>query len=268
MFSHMALRLAVVEALAPTAKVLAQAEGQAVTDWPTLARHRVLDSQIEAAAATEAEAMTPIVAVFTDESDAVAQGDGQDAEIDPRETVTLAIEVQVPVASRDADGQVMIGLAETDALAEAFVNTICGQIRAALTRARMDGPLRHVLVTVDKTASRAWSDADTMQRLSARRIEMTCRIRPDGELPRGAAGLDRLPFPLREVALALPANGYGRLAAERVASLLTDPAAFPALQELRLAVTFQRPPGAIPGPTPDASANPPAGDAAASATPV
>lgn len=255
MFSHLALRLAAVEALAPTAKILAECQGQTVTDWPTLARHRVLDSQIEAAAATEAEAMTPIIGVFTDDSETEAQGEGQDAEAEPYETVTLAFEVQVPVVSRDEQGLPVIGTAETDALAEAFVNTICAQIRAVLARARMDGPLRHVLVMVSKTSTRAWSDADTMVRLSARRIEMSCRVRADGELRPGEVGLDRLPSPLREVALDLPANSYGRLSAERVASILTDADALPALQEMRLAVNLARaagetPPARNPAPTP------------------
>lgn len=252
MLAHMALRLAVIEALAPHAAISLMGTGGAPV-WPTLARHRVLDSQIAAQVATEEEALTPLIAVFSDDGMTEAQGGGQDAEFEPQETVTLAIEIQVPLASINEDGQPVVSLAETDALAESFVNTIAHQIRSILRRARVDGPLRHVLIAIEKSNSRAWSDADSMIRLSARRLEMTCRIRADRDVIAGQTGLARLPSPLREVAQDLPEGSYGRDAALRVASMLNDPFAFAALQSLRLAANWLRSSGSTQPPPPSAS---------------
>ncbi|MFN7609131.1 MAG: hypothetical protein ACK5PJ_07385 [Ralstonia sp.] len=257
--SHLALRLAVIEALAPAAQYAA-----AVPVWPTLARGRVLDSQIEAEPATEAEARTPLIAVYTDDSKREGYGSAPDAVFDGDENVTLALEILVPVLVEVEPGvQQLLPAAATDARAEAWLNLMVQQVSETLDRARMDGVLRHVLIAVSKVESRPWTDAQTSLRLSARRIEIECMVRAATALQPGLTGLDRLPWPLSEVAKELPANAYGRAIANDLAALLSPaPADFPALDDIRLAVNLTRSDGSTEPPAADAAATPPVGDTA------
>jgi hypothetical protein len=257
--SHLALRIAVIEALAPAAQYAA---GTPV--WPTLAQGRVVDSQIESEPATEQEARTPLIVVYTDDAKREGYGSAPDAVIDGRETVTLALEILVPVLVEVQPGvPQVLPAAATDARAEAWLNLISQQVGETLDRARMDGVLRHVLITFAKVESRPWTDAQTSLRLSARRIEFECLVRAATKLKPGLTGLDRLPSPLSEVAKELPANAYGRAIATDLAALLSPaPAGFPALNDIRLAVNLERSQGSAAPPAVNAAATPPVGDTA------
>ena len=96
-----ALRLAVIEALAPYALHAA-----ADPAWPTFAADRVLDSTIEIAEMAgddvESGRLQPRVAVFADEAKTEGQGSALDVLTagDGRERVTLAFEVMVPAVVR------------------------------------------------------------------------------------------------------------------------------------------------------------------------
>ncbi len=261
--SHLALRIAVIEALAPAAQYAA-----AVPVWPTLARGRVVDSQIEAEPATEAEARTPLIVVYTDDAKREGYGSAPDV-FDGAETVTLAIEILVPVLVEVEQGVTQfLPAAATDARAEAWLNLMVQQVSETLDRSRMDGVLRHVLIAIGKIESRPWTDAQTSLRLSARRIECECAVRAATALQPGLTGLDRLPSPLSEVAKELPANAYGRAIANDLAALLSPaPADFPALNDIRLAVNLTRSDGSAEPPAADPAATPPVGDAVAKITP-
>jgi hypothetical protein len=255
--SRLALRLAAVETLAPYAQIVA-----ADPAWPTYAAGRVFDTQITAVAQTEAEARTPLIVVYTDEDKTKAQGTAQDVTLpgDGETHVTLAFEIQVPVALSD---DAIAPYGPSDSLAEAILDMIEDQILQRLADARTGALLASILVTIEGVESQPWRDADNDIRLSARRLELTCRVRERERWPvAGATGLDRLPQPLRDVAKALPAESYGGRHVALLADLLGSPKAFPALNDLRLALNLTRAAGDTPPPAADASAEPPVGDVA------
>lgn len=253
-----ALRLAVIEALAPFAQI-----GAADPAWPTFAADRVLDSTIEIDDEASAQRRDPRVAVFVDEAKTEALGTAQDVLTlgDGRERATLAFEIMVPAVVRHDDQIWLAPAAGTDAMAEGFLDMIEEQIRQRINDARLSKPLCDVLVRVDEVSSNPWRDADLDLRLSARRVEFACVIRQGGRWPAPAEnGLDALPSPLREVAQGLPAGSYGRIVCDTVAAALGDRAVFPALAELRLAARLARQAGDAPAETPDATTTPPKGD--------
>jgi hypothetical protein len=244
--SQLALRLSAVDAL--TAGSPAR--------WPTVARHRVYESDIPAQAATDPDASLPIILVFTDSAEAERIGSEPDI-LDGDETVALAFEIMVPVAIAGDDGYRIEPAAASDQLAEALLDLISEQIRQALDRARMEGPLRHVLISVNKVDRRGWQDADSGVRLSAARIEYTCRVKRCAAWPQIGEGLAALPEPFRSVAEALAPRTYGRTIADTVAAAVSAPDAFAALQELRFATRLARVQGeAVPPRDPAATPRP------------
>ncbi len=251
--SRLALRLAVVEMLAPVDQLSSNSPR-----WPTLAPgDRVFDSQIGTEPVTEEARRAPMISVYTDD----AKVESASGEIvyftDGLERCTLAFEIIVPGVVQMDDGMDVLVPIETDALAEALVDTIGSQIYSVVQAARLNGPLRHVLHSVEKVESRPWRDADSDVRLSARRDEYEVRLVRSADFEPGKTGLARLPSPLRDVALELADGGYGRVLAETVAAALVDPAILPRLAELRLAGLINRPASAPPA---SASGATPSGD--------
>lgn len=263
-----ALRLAVIEALAPHALA-----GTTDAVWPTMADDCVLDSTIEMDAVEDHEAdldrRKPRVAVFADEAKTEGLGTALDVMFDGdgREKVTLAFEIMVPAVIRVDDRHWIVPAAGTDAMAESFLDMIEEQIRQRIAEGRMHEPLCLVLDRVDEITSSPWRDADLDTRLSARRIEMSCIVRQGGRWPApGATGLDALPSPLCEVAKALPEGSYGRKVCDTLAAALGDRAVFPALTDIRLAARLARQAGDAAADPPDATATPPKGDVAGKIT--
>lgn len=239
MLNRLALRLAAIEALAP--------HGTAPTGpWPTLAAQDVLDSQV---APVSLIARTPVIGVFTDDSDVSPYGSGPDTG-DGQTVATLALEVAVPLSVVDANKQSTVVLAaETDAMAEAMLDLIEAQVMAALENGRTEGALAHVLIEFQSAESRPWRDPDTSARLSARRVEIKCRIMREGPLsPAVATGLDQLPSPLREVAMALPENSDGRKICDVIANSAPSAPVFTALEQIRIAAALKRSDGSAPPP--------------------
>lgn len=235
-----ALRLAVIEALRPFGEVIKTSPE--VKRWPTAAEDNIADSLIEPWPATDARARLPFIGVFTDDAQIEKHGSAQDVTFAGQglHRCTLAIEIIVPQTSSGPDGAVLQFVAETNAAAEVFLEAIEGQIFETLAAARLDGALRHALITIDGVQSRAWRDPDSNLKLSARRIEIECRI-PEPVWPApGATGLDRLPRPLRNVAADLPANSPGRLVAEGIATILEGTTSLPPLEEIRTTIVLER----------------------------
>jgi hypothetical protein len=257
--SRTALRLAVVEALSPYAQNIA-----AVPVWPTHAAGQIYDSQIAPVALTEADRSLPVIIVSCDAAKTEAYGTAQDVTLpgDGNETATLAFEIMVPVRHVGADGSVTYDIGPTDALAKAILELIEDQILQRLGEARMNGPLRHVLKTIAEIESQPYSDPDTDIQLTATRLELKCHIHQRGSWPTGAGltGLDLLPDPLRSVAKDLHPESYGGKVALGIAELIGNPAAFQALNEMRLAANLVRAAGDPAPPPTDATATPPKGD--------
>ncbi|TCR69695.1 hypothetical protein [Bosea sp. BK604] len=261
--SRLALRLAAIETLAPSAL---QSDPNA--QWPTAAEGRFLDSQMtpESFAEGVAQRRLPVVAVYADEAKREPYGTAADSLVDGSDQVTLAFEIMVPgVYRQDDQNAYIVPAVALDALAEATLDMVEEQIRQVLQDARMSRPLCLVLSHVSRVESRPWRDADLDTRLSARRVEFDCHLINAERRPlAGQTGLDRLPEPLRSVALALPEGSYGRAACNVVAAALGSAAAFTALAELRLAANLKRGAGDAAPPPVNPGVTPPVGDLAGS----
>lgn len=258
--SRTALRLAVVEALSPYAQNVAS-----TPVWPTFAGRQVFDSQVTPVALAAIAEGQPVIVVSTDGGKTEAIGGGNALDVtfdgDGREMATLAFEIMVPVAQRGDTGEAIFDIGPTDAAAKAFLEMIEDQILQRISDARMNGPLRHVLVSIGEIESQSYSDADAGVSLSATRLELSCRIRQRFRWPdAGAAGLDRLPQPLCDVAKALPAQSYGGVIAAGLAEVLGSPAAFPAINEIRIAANLARAAGDTVPADASATPTPPTGD--------
>lgn len=262
--ARLALRLAVVEALAPSAQYAAGAAAV----WPTLAQGRVGDSDNP-----PEDGIAPrhvMMRVYTDETEAQADP-GLDAvahrDWHGPEKAMLAVEILVPgMVTIDTTPTLSLAV-ETDALAEALLDLAEAQVVARLGWAMTQAALPKVLVRFSGRKSQPWRDADTNTRMSARRLEFDVEIRTDKPWPAfdpaqttDAALLARLAEPLRGVATALPATSYGRQACLTLARHLVQPATFASLDTIRIAANLTRAPGDDAPDDPDASATPPAGD--------
>lgn len=266
MLARTALRLAVIEALAPYAQ-----ESADNPVWPTFAGKFVFDTEISATALSDVEKPGPIIRVTTDET--VLKADGTDVTLESSSTplvVTLACEIMVPVRVGDGSAAEVQAVGPTDAAAEAQLDLIEDQIKQRLDDARMIGPLERVLVEIREVDSLSYRDPDTDTRLSARRLEFSCRVRRGGRwptpLPDDPQPFDYLPAPLADVARALPFGSYGHKIATMLGSLIGRPADFPALNEMRLAVNLKRGAEDTPPPPADAGETPPVGDFGGSIT--
>ncbi len=246
-----ALRLAVIEALRPHGEVIKTDPAQ--KRWPTAAQDNIADSLIEPWPATDQRARLPFIGVFTDDMRIEPHGSAQDVTFAGQglHRCTLAIEIIVPQVSSGPHGAELQFLAETNAAAEAFLEAIERQVFVTLAAARLDGALRHALITVDRVESHPWRDPDTNLKLSARRVEFECRIPEMRPAAANATGLDSLPSPLSAVAQALPADAPGRLTALGIAAILGAPAALPPLEDIHLTVTLARESGSAAASGPD-----------------
>lgn len=266
MLARTALRLAVIETLAPYAQ-----ERLANPAWPTFAGRQVFDTQISPTALADVEPTTPLIVVMTDETSVKANGDDVTVAWSAApELVMLAFEIMVPVAVQSGDTVEMQAAGPTDAAAEATLDLIEDQIQQRLHDGRMNGLLRLVLSKIGEVESHPYRDGDTETRLSARRLELSCSVLR-GELwpaapPSGPQPFDYLPAPLADVARELPVGSYGHKIATMLGSLIGRPADFPALNEMRLAINLKRDGSDTPAPSPDASQTPPIGDLGGSIT--
>ncbi|CAN7316755.1 hypothetical protein LJR009_001598 [Bosea sp. LjRoot9] len=260
-----ALRLAAVEALSPYAQNIA-----ATPVWPTFAGRQIFDSEIAPVALSEADRSLPVIVVSCDATKTEGYGTAPDVTLpgDGDETATLAFEIMVPVRLVGSDGTVAFDIGPTNALAKALLELIEDQILQRLGEARMNGPLLHVLKSISEIDSQCYSDPDTDIQLTATRLELKCHIRQRSAWPTGSGleGLDVLPDPLRSVAKELHPESYGGKVALGIAELIGNPAAFPALNELRLALNLTRAPGETAPAPADATATPPIGDVGGSVT--
>lgn len=261
--ARLALRLAVVETLAPSAQYAAGASAV----WPTLAQGRIGDSDNppDDVIAPRQVAMR----VYTDETERAADGPGVDVLANPfsPQKAMLAVEILVPgMVTIDTTPTLSLAV-ETDALAEALLDLAEAQVLSRLTFALTQAPLYKVVTRFAAWKSQPWRDADTNTRMSARRLEFDVETYGDGPWPvfnpaetGETALLNRLAEPLRSVAIALPSGSYGRQACLTLAAHLAQPGSFTALETIRMAANLTRAADDDAPDDPDASATPPSGD--------
>jgi hypothetical protein len=237
-FARLALRLAMIETLAPTGKLEA-------APWPTLAGEVVMDSQTEPTDQRHIADKHPMIGVFTDDDEARPYGSGVDIMNGADATVDLSFEVIVPMRlppTGTASGDLVL-YAVTNPQVEARLDLVCGQIMQAIRNGLADGPLSAVVKSIVKRESHTYRDAETDARLNARRLNVTVGVKPSaGTGDPSAAGLARLPEPLRAVAELLPTGSYGRKICEALAEAVPGgPPAAPPLEGIGLSAWVGKP---------------------------
>lgn len=224
--NRIALRLATVEALAPT--------GASV--FPTLAGDRVYDTALPVFDLTTATERFGFIQITTEDASAKPAGTGRDIDLAREERVRLAIEITY--ARPIVDGIVTLSF-EADAVSTAMLDYFEWQVLAALDLARRNGgALSLAVLNFEESASEQAWDADLAVPLAVRRLTIECRIPRLGTANAAGTGFDRLPSPLREVALALPPGGYGAAIATQLAALIAAETAPEPLQTLGLTATL------------------------------
>ncbi len=206
--ARLALRLATVEALRPTASL------QPNASWPTLAGKYVFDSRIDPMQDLHEHEARPLIVVYTDEDDAVsaqARG-GPPFKI----TADLCFETSVVVrmAAAGESGGFIVGQPETDGELEASLDMLGAQIAFTLLYAPCGEIFRKVcgrrIIAPKSTVHRTSEEG---VRLARRDMLWKVEINSDAFDPapaQFARGLDVLPEPLRSVARMLPEGSYGR----------------------------------------------------------
>lgn len=208
--NRIALRLAVVEALAPTG----------ATVYPTLAGDRVYDTATPIFdVSTLGDSTFGYVQVTTEDSSTKPAGAGRDHTGAIEARCRLALEMTYGRAQRGEDGGLSF---EANAASIAMLDCFEWQVVSALECARRTGgPLAHAVIHFEEMESEQAMDADLAVPLAIRRLVIECRVPRVGFPAAEATDLARLPSPLREVAKLLPENSYGAGICTRLAGLIT-----------------------------------------------
>lgn len=194
------LRLAAIEALRPTAAVLAG------TGFPTLARHRVFDSR---AAALEdldrSKDYTPVLSLYTAESGAQLRGPLADA-TDTMADAALDIVAELAISDRDAAGEFADAMAGGDPEARMVLGALNSQIRYILEHGQAGSMFRHVCKRIIKLEVVTFAVPQLGLRFHRTTTRYHCEIRDDDfDVPAG-----QLPEPMRRLFNALPAQSYAK----------------------------------------------------------
>lgn len=210
--SRLALRLATMEALCPSA-----AHAGSVL-WPTLAGRYIYDSRIDPFDDDAEFDRRLVAAVYTEEdnSDSAQKSGGPPYRV----LVDLVIEMSVIVGSNDS-GQTEIGIPQTDAEMEALIDLFEGQVKFVLHYGQTGAIWRALtgrrILDIRSLPHRTSEDG---VRLAMRTLRMKVVVPDDcfDAAPSAAPeGLDRLPQPLRTVVSQLSETSYGAALAEMLA---------------------------------------------------
>lgn len=246
-----ALRLATIESLRPAA--LAGTTGAA---WPTLAEGRVFDTRIDPWIDANGE-MRSCIAVYTEND--LGYGSQKAGGPPYKHEIDLVFELsQITFAEAAGDPQTFVaGIPVTDEELEATLDLLEYQIEDALLN-RSFGVMIS-LGRFDKTTLWRWltgsrvkeprsmthRTSEEAERLARRTVTWKVEIDdPDGpsHYPRaGATGLDRLPQPLRDVAIAFADEPAYAPLISGLADGMVPRAKLPQLKGINLNVEALRP---------------------------
>lgn len=217
--STTALRLAAIEALAPTDLILAGA----TTGWPTVLGPRIFDSGATTHDRVPSNPGDLIAAVYTDEM----RGDprGEEYGYAPQDLIVdLVFDLEIPILGED--GSLLVALADADASAK--LELAAAQIRRVLARSPLLVP--RLVKSFGRIEARWTRDPDLGVRLARLTLRIPCAIDDDD----WEEATDGLPSPASLVAAAMPAASYGAGILAQIAAAWTDPAELPRLAEIRL----------------------------------
>ena len=204
--ARLALRLAAIEGLRPTAAVLARA------GFPTIAGVHVLDSSLEPIEDLQPDLAQAIIGVYTEHDDGMA---GQKRGGPPfLATIDLVFEISVVVkVASDGDPTIfVVADPETDAELEASLDLLEAQIKFVLLYAPAGQIWRNVSHNkVQAPRSVPHRSSEEGRRLAKRTMTWKVEVQESCFDPApviGPAGFDIFPEPLRSFAAALPAGSY------------------------------------------------------------
>lgn len=230
MLARLALRLAAIEALAPSALAT-------TGPWPTPAGPRVYDSRQDVIDGLDQVESRPILIVYTEETESDPAGSGRSR---PDSVIaTLVVECMVAakglVEYEQPDGTtVEVGTLEApimDRRLEALIDNLEAiVIRRLQGRAVLDpaiGAFRKVATEIRSINSVPTRDASRTVRLAARTLSIKIKIPADewsepSFSAQSSTGLDLLPEPLRSVANALPVGSDARALCVAVAASISS----------------------------------------------
>lgn len=231
--ASLALRLAIVEALAPAAQVAA-----ASPVWPTTAKHRVYDSFAAMRAPTEnpKDRLVAIAVYLVDQKgDPRGESYGYDA---PDVTSTIAIECDITIVS-GAGVDAGEAVVQSDPAAEAALDIVTAQVIYALERGPTGALYREIRTALKGAEEIPMRDETTGARYTRRTMRLTI-AHPGDDWSTWAPG--ELPWPAKAVADALPAGSYGAAILETVRAWLGDPSAPPTLDGIDIGLALGRVP--------------------------
>jgi hypothetical protein len=217
--ARLALRLAAIEALRPTASLV-------TSIWPTVAGKMVFDSRIDPIEDMKVDESRPVICVYTEhDAGQAGQKRGGPPFLD---TIDLVFELSVVVkVAQDGDPNVFaVGEPETDAELEAVIDILEAQIKFVL----LYGPtgkiwrdISHRKVHDPRSAPHRTSEEGA--RLARRTMTWKVEVQDDcydPAPPVAPTGFDVFPEPLLGLAKVLPANSY---ALSILKGLAADPSA-------------------------------------------
>lgn len=216
--STTALRLAVIEALAPTPLI----EAGAASGWPTMAGPMVLDTGSVTHDRTTAHGAV-VISVYSDEVRGAPRGDALG--YDPQDlTIDLVFDVEMPIVDGDTGA---VGIAACDADAAMRLDLCAAQIRRALVVSPLLVP--GLVKGYGRIESRWARDADLGVRLARLTLRVSAGIDDDD----WSDVTDGLPWPASAVRAVLPPTSYGAGLLDRVAAVWSPPASPVPLEEIR-----------------------------------
>ena len=186
---------------------------------------RIYDSRIDE---LDAKDPVPIIVVYTEDDTGMPWSKNNGGPpFDHECHLLFEISMRVMVPADDEDGEVAIGMAETDAEAEAALDFLEERAVAAVTIAdTAEARLIRAAVTRRATELKSirFASADSGAKLALRIVTLTVHLKiyqPDPLAEPTTGTFAGLPEPLRTVALALPVGSSGYTTCAAVAAMLT-----------------------------------------------
>lgn len=247
MLAAAALRLCVVEALAPTACI---ASG---VGFPTMAEHRVYDSAaIGVGDLQEGAPYTPAISVYTEDTRIERRGQTAPSVIG-NATTDLVVVVELAERARDETGAELTlangniatdAVINGDALQRLVLEALSAQVRAHLVRAPASAGLRRIMKAVASTRIEPFGLPQYGIRFMRNVITFSLEIADDKFTD--DAGL---PEPMRSAAADLPDGSYAKAQLAKLA-LAFGATSRDALEGFNLTATANDSP-AMPFPAPN-----------------
>lgn len=211
MLAAAALRLAVIEALCPTAALLAPPD--APIPFPTLAGCHVYDSvAISAEQLDEGDdlmtgpAWTPCVSVYTETTTIRRRGDTSTSAIGNPETDLVFVIELAERAEGAAAGMVDTdAVVNGDALAQLTLAALTAQVREIVVRAPRGAGLRRIMAAAPLIKIEPFGIPEFGVRYMRNVMTVTCQIADDKFTDEPG-----LPEPLRSLAADLPEGSYAK----------------------------------------------------------